>query len=188
MVITKEMQEDILRAGGSWYIPRSDNVTPKAKDAKDAIVGDMLRAIDESPGEKPRIRKRTFQGIPISLEYEAGERRVIRDDSGKVVYNRILQSGYGYFNNTRGPDGDAVDLILGPDNESKMVYVFQMEDLGPNIDQRENEPKCAIGFGGDRSYEKAENAFRQMYGLHFIGGCETLTMRQFRPWLREHAK
>lgn len=181
MVITKEMQEDILRAGGSWYIPRPDNVTPKAKDA---LVRDMLRAIDARPGEKPKIRKRDFQGIPISLEYLPGERRIIRNDAGKIVYDRLLENGYGYFDGTRGEDGDEIDLILGPDNDSKLVFLIWMKDLGEDIKEREDEFKCAIAFS---NFDAAQRAFCQQYNLSFFGGCETMTMRQFRPWLRQYA-
>lgn len=152
-----------------------------------AIVKRLLRVTDARVGEKPKIRKRTFQGIPISLEYLPGERRVIRNDAGEVVYDRLLENGYGYFNNTTGKDGDAVDLILGPSEESKLVFLIAMKDLGSDIAARDDEIKCALGFGGLAPFDAAQRAFCQMYSLEFWGGCETLTMRQFRPWLREHS-
>jgi hypothetical protein len=154
----------------------------RATDA--AIIRGLLRVTDARPGEKPKIRKRTFQNIPISLEYLPGERRVIRNDAGKIVYDRILENGYGDFDGTRGSDGDPVDLILGPSEDSKLVFLIWMKDLGDDIKEREDEFKCAIGFS---NFDSAQRAFCQMYNLSFWGGCETMTMRQFRPWLRQYA-
>jgi inorganic pyrophosphatase-like protein/inorganic pyrophosphatase len=146
-----------------------------------AIIKRLLRITDAEPR---KLQKMEFQGLPVSIEVPVGEKRELRNKAGAIVYSRILPHSYGFLDGTKGLDGDEVDVIIGDHPDSKLAFIVHMEDLGPDIDQRENEDKVFLGF---LNFDAVSRSFSKMYGPEFFGGCETMTMRQFRPWLRQYA-
>lgn len=124
-----------------------------------------------------------FQGIPVAVEYPAGVRRVLRNPAGEVVYDRLMQFDYGEIPNTVGRDGDAIDVIVGNDDQASHVYVVDMIDLGPDVEAREDEDKVCIGFS---TPEEARAAFLTMYPESFFGGMADFAVEDFcTNWLSE---
>lgn len=123
----------------------------------------------------------SFAGIPITVECAKGQRRQIKRDDGTSAYDRILGYDYGFINGTTGRDGDEIDCIIGPNPEAHDVYVADMQDLGPDVDQREDEDKVLIGFDTPKA---ARAAFYSMYPPEFLRGMDTYSADEFRRnWL-----
>ena len=126
------------------------------------------------------LTARQFAGMPITIEYRAGERRTIRNADGDVVYDRTMKHDYGYLDGTTGRDGDEIDVIVGPDESANAVYVCDMRDLGPDVDKREDEDKVCLGF---TSESDARNAFLAMYPPSFLADVETIPLETFKEQL-----
>ena len=164
--------EDIEKADDSLE-PKMDEPVPgesEPGEAKGAKTADAAA-----------VARRSFRGIPVSIEYPSGTRRTIRNDAGDVVYDRLMLFAYGFIEGTIGRDGDEIDVILGPDESSERVFVFDMIDLGVDVEKREDEDKVLLGFATE---EDAREAFLTMYPPEFIGGIQAMSIAHFRNrWL-----
>ncbi len=110
-----------------------------------------------------------IHGLDITIETPKGRSR--RDGWPK------LSCDYGYFKKTLGRDGDHVDVFIGPDKTSEMVYVIDQ----PNGRGGFDEHKVLIGF---RSQNAAVAAYRDCYTTGWIVGKVTaMTVEQFKAWL-----
>lgn len=117
------------------------------------------------------MRHIKLHGLDISIETAKGHCR--REGWPK------LAADYGYLKRTVGKDGDHVDVFIGPDQSSEMVYVIDQPSLGGRFD----EHKCMLGF---RSKEAAIAAYRDSYKLGWIVGRVTaMTIDQFKAWLEK---
>ena len=137
--------------------------------------------------KKPRAvdskhRNIEFAGIPITIEHEAGERRQIRNERNELVYDRLLKAPYGFVQNSLSVDGDELDVIVGPAENAPFVWIIQMRDLGPDIEARQDEPKCCIGWQSESS---AVRAFQDMYGPDWIDDIEEVPLSEFKARLAE---
>jgi phage-related protein (TIGR01555 family) len=138
--------------------------------AADAEVDDPVAAHAEEH------RDLDFAGIPLSIEYEKGERRQIHNDRGQLVFDNLVKHPYGFIRNTVGRDGDEIDIILGPVENAPNVYIIDMQDLGPDVDKREDEDKIMLGFPAE---EDAKRAFLGMYPPDFLRAIEEVTLEDF---------
>jgi ribosomal protein L37AE/L43A len=125
--------------------------------------------------------KTTRHGLPVTIEHPKGSTRVLHDDKGNEVYRRRMFHAYGFFDSTRGRDGDEVDCLLGPNPNAKSVYVIHMKDMGPDPSEREDEDKCMVGFD---SGEAAKQAFFLHYAKNFFGGMTELSVADFKKKMK----
>lgn len=134
-----------------------------------------LRAhADDTPVDGRQVR---MHGLPITIEHPRGTIRTLHDDSGNVVYKQHMHYSYGFFNGTKGRDGDEVDCFTGPIKDAKEVYVVHMKDMGPVPSEREDEDKCMIGF---QSADAAKAAFLMHYPPSFYDGMTALPVALFK--------
>lgn len=124
-------------------------------------------------------------GLNINIEHPKGTQRTLHNDAGKVVYSVHMHNHYGYIKKTKGRDGDDVDCFVGPIQNAKEVYVIHMIDKGPDVDQREDEDKCMIGFP---TAEAAKRAFLLHYPKDFYGGMTSLPVAIFKKRLAQAQK
>lgn len=116
-----------------------------------------------------KMKKLRMHGLNISIETCKGERR-------KPEWPPIA-ADYGYIKGSRGKDGDHVDVFIGPDRLSEMVYVIDQVDQNGKFD----EHKCMLGF---RTREKAIAAYRASYTSDWkVGKVTPMTIGQFKAWL-----
>jgi hypothetical protein len=116
-----------------------------------------------------------FQGLPISVENRKGSvRRGCNKSWG--CWATKMHIPYGYIRGTRGVDGDAVDVFLGPDVECKFAYVVHTRKQ-PNFKQYD-EDKVMLGFGEATEAKKA--FLRHFNDSRFFGGMDTIPMEQFK--------
>lgn len=118
-----------------------------------------------------KMRHVRLHGLGVSIENEKGTRR--RPDWPE------LSAAYGYIKRTEGRDGDHVDLFIGPDESSDVVYVIDQVTEGGRFD----EHKCMIGW---TNKEDACKAYLANYTPDWkLGPVTAMTIDQFKCWLAE---
>lgn len=131
--------------------------------------------------EAGNYRKRhvDIAGLPIAIETEKGQvRRGIAPD-GKE-WSVTMPAPYGYVKRTKGADGDQVDVYLGPAGDG--VYV--VDQIDPATGQFD-EHKVMLGFTDeDSAMDTYEAGFSDGSGGQRIGGVTSMTVGQFRDWLK----
>jgi hypothetical protein len=117
----------------------------------------------------------SVKGMKIAIENPKGSKRYY--DGGKK-YN-VMNNHYGYFNITKGKDGDAVDVFLGPDIEDfDKVYCVDQN----NSDGEFDETKVMLGFS---SKEEAKDAYMSNYSPDWKGfrDITAVSIKDFKKWL-----
>lgn len=144
-----------------------------------------LSAFTRDHNTPKKLLKTKVQGFPVTIEHPKGSVRTIKDDLGRVVYEKRMYVHYGFFNKSKGRDGDEVDVMVGPVPNAKEVYVIHMLDKGPDKDARQDEDKVMMGFPNE---QQAKNAFFLHYPQNFFGGMTTLPLATFKKKLAEGSK
>lgn len=124
---------------------------------------------------KGRVR---VHGLRIAIEVPQGQERTGVDPDGKPWACRMA-AHYGYFEQTRGRDGDEVDVFLGPVPESLRVYVINQNDAAGAFD----EHKVMLGFADG---DAARAAYLGSYepGWQGLGSMVGATVKQLVWWLK----
>jgi len=118
--------------------------------------------------KKPVLR---WNGLDIAIENPAGSKR-------KPEWEPLAHS-YGYVKRSEGSDGDAVDIFVGPNLGSRLVYIVDQETPDGEFD----EHKVLIGF---TTPDKAKCGYLSNYddGWH-CGPITEMTVEQFKSWLEQ---
>lgn len=122
-----------------------------------------------------------FQGLKISIENPAGDTRHWYDPNADEHGETTMVYDYGFINGTLGLDGDEVDCYIGPDKESKKVFVitqlkrFEFTDV--------DEQKCMLGFPNSIA---AKTAYLQHFNdARFFGDMKEMTIEEFKQKLKD---
>ena len=110
-------------------------------------------------------------GLRISIENPKGSYRTGKDRNGKA-WRSLLTMHYGYVRGAEGADGDKLDVFVGPDLNSELVFVI--DQVRPDTGKFD-EIKVIIGHS---SPEKARDAYLQNYtpGWKGLGKLTPITM------------
>lgn len=123
----------------------------------------------------------SIQGLPLTVENPAGSVRAGQDAAGNP-WQVQMPVDYGYIKGTTGADGDHVDAFVGPDTDSKKVFLVDQKD--PATGQFD-EHKALIGFNDPFSALNAyEGSFSDNSGASRIGGFTPMDMDSFKGWLK----
>ena len=90
-----------------------------------------------------------------------------------------MKNHYGYFNITKGKDGDAVDVFIGPDIENfDKVYCVDQKNSKGEFD----ETKVMLGFS---SKESAKQAYLSNFSSDWKGFMKItgVSLKLFKKWL-----
>lgn len=119
----------------------------------------------------------TWNGLALRIENPVHTVREGRDPDGKAWRN-VMAAHYGYIAGTRGADGDAIDVFLGPLPESRTAWVINQRDARGAFD----EHKVMVGFHDERA---AVDAYRLSYtpGWSRYGPPVRLSLAQLKWWL-----
>jgi hypothetical protein len=122
-----------------------------------------------------------LHGLNISIENPKGSiRRGISKD-GKSWESK-LHNHYGYIKRTLSEaDGDNVDVFVGDNPESEIVYVVDQVDPDTG---KWDEHKAMLSF---HSFDDAEQAYLSNYedGWQGLDDMTAITMNQFKDWLND---
>ncbi len=125
----------------------------------------------------------SLQGLPIAIENKKGSIRRGVGPNGKA-WACELPADYGYIKGTEGADGDHLDVYLGPDPNSRQVFIVNQIDHRTG---RFDEHKAMLGFDSEKSaVETYCKAFSDGKGRQRIGSIETVSMHAFKGWLKAH--
>lgn len=118
-----------------------------------------------------------WHGLDISIENPKGSERSGVNE-GKP-WKSTMMADYGYIKRHIGADGDHLDCYVGPDKNSKRVYVIDQKHSDGSFD----EHKCMISFA-DRN--AAEKAYRASFSdkKNRIMKITRLTIPEFKAWLK----
>ena len=129
-----------------------------------------MPAIDYKP-----VRTIDWKGLSIKIENPAGSVRRGVSKAGEK-WSVTMPYDYGFIANTKGVDGDEVDVFIGPNKAAKFVYIMhQVKYHSGEFD----EQKCFLGFNDAMD---AQQAYRKAYDLPdlFIGTLETIPFDAFK--------
>lgn len=118
-----------------------------------------------------------INGFDVTIEQPAGSVRSGKDANGKE-WSVTMDNTYGYIRGTKGVDGDHIDVFLGPDMNSDMVYVVDQVNTDGSFD----EHKVMIGFS---SLEDARSAYLSNYedGWQGLGNITGVALDEFKKWI-----
>lgn len=118
-----------------------------------------------------------LHGMPVTIETPMFQSRRGKQDG--VPWSVLCMAHYGYINGTKGADGDAVDVFVGPMPESPAVFVVNQQNKGGAFD----EHKVLLGFADE---ESARTAYINSYerGWTGLGSLTPCSIQQFKYWLK----
>jgi hypothetical protein len=118
-----------------------------------------------------------LHGLRITIETPMFQSRRGKEDG--EPWSITCMAHYGYVNGTKGADGDAVDVFVGPAPESLRVYVVNQNAKDGSFD----EHKVLLGF---IDQEQACTAYMNSYekGWTGLGSVAACTIKQFKYWLK----
>ena len=138
--------------------------------------------IDPTPAQKEAGNYKKghlrLHGLNITLENPKGSIRSGADKDGKA-WQTTMAHDYGYIKRTEGADGDHVDVFIGDQHASDMVYVVDQVD--PKTGQFD-EHKAMIGFADEQS---AREGYLANYepGWQGLGAIKAMPIEEFKDWL-----
>ena len=122
-----------------------------------------------------------FHGLPVAIENPKGSVREGKDPNGKS-WRCVMPADYGYIKRTEGADGDHLDVFIGPDKGSQMVFVVNQNDHRTG---QFDEHKAMLGYSSERAavadYLKA---FNDGKGADRIRSVEPMSLDAFKHWLK----
>lgn len=118
------------------------------------------------------------QGLDITVENPRGSVRAGMRPDG-TEWRHTMSDHYGYIKRTEGADGDQVDAYIGPNPESRHVFVVdQLDQQSGGFD----EHKVMLAF--DRESD-AVAAYRSNFDAGWkVGPVRAMDMDEFKSWLK----
>ena len=145
----------------------------EAADAPVAVAPPIVR----NRKEHPFVGQVSFRGLRVDLENPRGGYREGVGDGGRK-WRTYMRHHYGEIRRTKGADGEAVDVYVGPDAASDRVFVVHQNDPTTG---RYDEDKVLLGFD---SRAAAVSAYMSQYDRPgFMGGVDELSFDEFKAFL-----
>lgn len=131
------------------------------------------------PHKSGRGAYREFQGLKIVVEQPRGSYRRGNGDNGPWVVRMIHD--YGYIINSRGADGEGVDVYIGRNDQSPRVFVVRQ--VNPKTGKYD-EDKVMLGFS---SPQAAKAAYMAHYAAipEVFGDMEELSIDDLKQIINE---
>lgn len=123
-----------------------------------------------------------IRGFKISIENAKGSVRKYKDKNGKEGKN-IMKHHYGYFLNTKGKDGDHIDVFIGKFLNFDKIFVVDQNNEQGEFD----ESKVMLGF---QSKESAKKAYLSNFDPDWKGfrDITAVSIDVFKKWLYDGHK
>lgn len=163
-----EIFESIGEASLCWD-PKPEGVFDEqhAIDVAERLI-QIVNASEDAP-----VAVREWNGVDLVIEWPKGSTRKGTGKDGKK-WEREMFADYGFIKDTTSEDGEGVDVYVGDDKDSDLVWVVhQMKD------GKFDEDKVMIDAG---SGAQAEALYRKHYpnnGKDQFGGIDDYTVDEF---------
>jgi SPP1 gp7 family putative phage head morphogenesis protein len=184
IVGTRRLRDELLAILDRW---RQEVVAAVRRSAvRENYVDDAAAAANENPTDAQRHAGNyqkghvTIQGLDISIENPKGSTRNGSSADG-TQWSSVLPAHYGYIKRTEGADGEHVDVYIGADPDSDVVFVIDQLRLASGAF---DEHKVMIGYQtAEQAIEDYDLAFSDGKGKARIGNVRQMTIAQFKSWL-----
>ena len=153
-----------------------------ARIAKNLEIESERKKVNQNPSEA-QIEAGNYkkghvdiQGFNVTIENPKGSTRSGVDESGKE-WSINMQNDYGYIRGTKSTDHEQIDVFVGPNPNSKKVFVVDQINKDGSFD----EHKVMFGFD---SVEEAREAYLSNYedGWQGLGNVTETDIDSFRKW------
>ena len=125
---------------------------------------------------KPRNIRRTFQGVPLVIEYRKGDRKGDKNDP--TAYGWYMDADYGYITETVSNEcGEELDVYVGPDPTSTRVFLLPL--MHPDDNESFMEYKVLLGF---TNHKQAKNFGEGQYYDGMCGPIVEMTIDDLKDW------
>lgn len=157
----------------------------------DDIIRDAIKRetekVDVNPTDNQkragnyRMGHINVHGYKITIENPKGSARRWRTDDGKEG-KTIMKHDYGYFSQTTGKDGDHIDVFIGDNYSSRMVFVVDQKTGG-----KFDESKVMLCF---KDKESAKKGYLANYepGWKGLWRITEVSEKTFKKWLYDGCK
>ena len=182
-----QLKQATTPPGTVYGLPVFQKQSQTTEDIIDRIINarnNTATAVSEGNAAAGNYRKGRFNyhGLKISIENPKDSYRSGTDDSGKK-WASLMKFDYGYIRGTTGADGDPVDVFIGDDPKSELVFIINQNTKGGDFD----EHKVILGV---LDAKQARQTYSANYndGWTGCGGVVGMTMPQFKQWLADADK
>lgn len=120
-----------------------------------------------------------FQGLEIDVEFKAGSTRKGVSPTGEA-WEAPMFAHYGEIRNTRGVDGDNLDVYVGDNHDASLVVVIHQHKPGEGYD----EDKVILGCS---SVEEAIGLYKRHYPKpgFYVGEHKAMPIGAFWRWVHD---
>jgi hypothetical protein len=175
-------QCQMVRVPEGWGFDESGSLVPGGEEGQEidseADLERSIRFIDEFRKSFKLQGRARFQGLDIAIENKAGTVRKWTDPEGNEGETHMMFA-YGYIEGTEGPDGDEIDVYLGPYPKAKQVFVVEQNDPGG---EKYDEVKCFLGFANKWDAEAAYHEHMAKAPKAF-NTIQAMDMDGFKRWI-----
>ena len=158
----------------------------EAKTAEDVDVAASVTEQQPTEAQKEAGNYRKghtkVQGLDITIENAKGSTRSGTDANGSP-WSVQMPATYGYIKRTEGADGDHVDVYVGENPNSDIVFIIDQIDAETG---KFDEHKVMVGFPDKAAAGNAYlDAFNDGRGGERAGDITQMTMADFKTWLKD---
>lgn len=138
-----------------------------------------LRKSEYTSHSKRELIKTVFCGFRICIENIPGDIRSGISSEGSA-WHTAFKFPYGYFDNTKGADGEGIDVYLGKDADAQYAYIIRQRNP---VTGMYDEDKVMLGF---RSGAEAKTAYLMHYDSPaFFESLEEVSLSELKEYLKK---
>ncbi|MGY3922072.1 hypothetical protein LA366_02750 [Aeromonas jandaei] len=161
-----------------YVAPAASEPVQQIEAARAEVAPDPTEAQKEAGNYKKGHL--TLHGLDIALENPKGSTRSGTDKDGKA-WQSTMAHDYGYIKRTTGADGDHVDVFIGDQPDSEMVYVVDQADPKTG---KFDEHKVMMGFADEQA---ARDGYLANYekGWKGLSAIKAMPMEELKRWVKD---
>lgn len=173
LLFLKQKYED------SKALPKREELQARIESAEQQTNHDATPAQKEAGNYAKG--KFAWNGLTVSVETAKGEDRTDKETNGDK-WRVTMPATYGYILGTKGADKDHVDLFMGDNPESELVFVVNQNRVDS---QKFDEHKVMAGFASAKDAQAAYMAsFEDGFGDRVFGSITgPYSIKDFREML-----
>ncbi len=184
--VAAEDGPDAAAAVGKVLDGQGTRTAPVQVETAQDIDMAAARAAEPTPAQAEagnyRMGHVRIHGLDITIETPRGGTRTGLDAEGRPWSNPDYPAHYGYLKAGRDTGDGKVDVFVGDEPASRLVYVI--DQIDPKTGKFD-EPKVMIGFEGRAlAAEVYQTAFPDGSGEARMGAITPMTVAEFQAWLK----